>query len=579
MLTRRFARSFPLHVNLPLALMLAICVLFGGAPIAAQTVIIPTDEQMVIGARAIVRGKVAALGRSDDDVFVTINVTAQYKGAVEAHIVLRQPLRVDDGALPTWKVGEDCLLFLDTWADGALKLHHWYLGKYTIKSGILTRAQADAKVLPNPDTGHATERTGFSSFAAFLRERLAARRRESEAFAAQYWAERPLLSKPPKFNANLLEPFTFLNNNTPPRWFEPDAGQPVTFYVNPTQPLASDFVGSVEAALTAWNNAGSALRLVNGGATGAGGFRYDGVTSITAGNPDGYFSPSGGSCAGLLGIGGVSCLSGQTKVVNGIPFYAICEADVSINPYAACYLSDPCKLREVLTHEIGHAIGAGHSLDAAATMYAYAHFDGRCASLMNDDRAFAAFVYPGNAPPAPNPTPTPTPTPAPTPRPTPTPTPTPQPPVPPTPPDNPGVNCNPRSDFDGDGRADLAQWRPSDGIWWILESSTGGYRSRQWGLSGDVPVAADYDGDKKTDLAVWRPANGVWYIILSASGASVTQQWGINGDVPMPNDYDGDCKTDFAVWRPANGYWYIILSATNERRVVQWGINGDIPVR
>jgi hypothetical protein len=140
------------------------------------------------------------------------------------------------------------------------------------------------------------------------------------------------------------------------------------------------------------------------------------------------------------------------------------------------------------------------------------------------------------------------------------------------------------ADYDGDGKTEVAIYRPATGIWYILNSSTnfGNYASYQWGVSTDTPVLGDYDGDGKADVAVYRPATGIWYILLSTTNFAsyVAYQWGVSTDVPMPGDYDGDGKTDVAIYRPATGIWYILLSSTNATNYVayQWGVSTDRPV-
>ncbi|HLM01848.1 MAG TPA: Ig-like domain-containing protein, partial [Pyrinomonadaceae bacterium] len=136
------------------------------------------------------------------------------------------------------------------------------------------------------------------------------------------------------------------------------------------------------------------------------------------------------------------------------------------------------------------------------------------------------------------------------------------------------------SEFDGDGRSDLAVWRPDTGDWHVMRSSDNTYTGVRFGAGsfGDVPVPGNYDGDRKTDLAVYRPSDGTWYIAQSSNGQVRAVQFGIATDKPAAGDFDGDGKTDLAVFRPSNGYWYILRSTDGQFIAIQWGTDGDTPL-
>ena len=132
------------------------------------------------------------------------------------------------------------------------------------------------------------------------------------------------------------------------------------------------------------------------------------------------------------------------------------------------------------------------------------------------------------------------------------------------------------ADYDGDGRADLAVFRPSNGTWYILRSSDGLVTSVQFGLGTDKTAQGDYDGDLKTDVAVFR--NGDWYVLRSSDNGVVGISWGVGTDNPVPGDYDGDGKFDFAVFRPSSGAWYVLKSSNGSVIGQSWGTSGDIPI-
>jgi len=113
-------------------------------------------------------------------------------------------------------------------------------------------------------------------------------------------------------------------------------------------------------------------------------------------------------------------------------------------------------------------------------------------------------------------------------------------------------------DFDGDGKSDLAVFRPSDRFWYIY-GSTAGYSNLLWGLSTDKPIASHFDRDGKTDIAVFR--DGTWHGFPSTTASWVQMPLGQTGDKPMVGNFeDSDVDVEeYAVRGVRNGAvkWFI----------------------
>jgi hypothetical protein len=131
-------------------------------------------------------------------------------------------------------------------------------------------------------------------------------------------------------------------------------------------------------------------------------------------------------------------------------------------------------------------------------------------------------------------------------------------------------------DFDGDRKADVSVFRPSNGVWYINTSGNSGFSAFAFGQNGDIPVAEDYDGDGKTDAAVYR--GGVWYRLKSSNGTFDIFGFGLPTDLPRPADFDGDGKADSAIFRPSDGSWHILNSGNGSYGGAVFGANGDRPV-
>lgn len=96
-----------------------------------------------------------------------------------------------------------------------------------------------------------------------------------------------------------------------------------------------------------------------------------------------------------------------------------------------------------------------------------------------------------------------------------------------------------------------------------MRSSPGKRASNLFISALRVDRGADLDLIAKiAQRTVYRPSNGYWFVINTSDGHITVQPWGIPGDKAAPADYDGDGKIDFAVFRPSDGNWWIINSST-----------------
>ena len=380
------------------------------ARVADATTIVGMNERALArAADAIVIGTISTIetvGSADGAIstLVTVDVERAVKGRVGARVTLKQPGGQLGGrglwiaGSPEFARGERQMLFLSAARDGTARTTALGLGQFTLA--------------PHPRTAEtmAMRRTGARTLGTrpVRRVRLGRLLRTVERALADGEAPAPRdLRDPDELTASGLtresvDAFTLMDSPQG-RWAEPDRGQPVSYALagEPDRTLGlTSTLGALDDALAAWNNSGTTLHLVRGEPIAPVPLFCDGLSQIVFNDPFDEM-PQPAACSGILALGGY-CTFIEHDQVNGQRFFRISEGNVTVNRgFGRCPFWTRANLSEVLTHEIGHTIGIGHSAESEAaapelrdaTMYFQAHFDGRAASLRADDVAAVRFIY------------------------------------------------------------------------------------------------------------------------------------------------------------------------------------------